>query len=172
MIDQAYGMAERSVPEVRFRQMTVEDIPAVVSIEREAFTAPWSPEAFMNELRHNHFARYTVMELDGGGGIIGYGGMWTIMDEAHVTNVAVREAYRGRGYGELLLCELQRKALAYGSTAMTLEVRVSNEVAQNLYRKLGFKPSGLRPKYYTDNQEDALIMWADLSGEGDDDGGQ
>lgn len=109
------------------------------------------------------------MEFEGS--IIGYGGMWTIMDEAHVTNVAVRSAYRGRGFGELLLRELQQKALTYGSTAMTLEVRVSNEIAQNLYRKLGFKPSGLRPKYYTDNQEDALIMWADLSGEGGFDGG-
>jgi len=170
MIDPAYGMAgEDSGPGVQFRQMTIEDIPAVVGIEQEAFTAPWSPEAFMNELRHNHFARYTVMEFEGS--IIGYGGMWTIMDEAHVTNVAVRSAYRGRGFGELLLRELQQKALTYGSTAMTLEVRVSNEIAQNLYRKLGFKPSGLRPKYYTDNQEDALIMWADLSGEGGFDGG-
>ena len=169
MIDQAYGMAGWSAaPEVTFRQMTIADIPAVVSIEREAFTAPWSPEAFVNELTHNHFARYTVMELDGE--IIGYGGMWTIIDEAHITNVAVRSIYRGRGYGERLLRELQEKALSYGSAAMTLEVRVSNEIAQNLYRKLGFKASGLRPKYYTDNQEDALIMWADLTEEGGTDG--
>ncbi len=171
MIDQAYGMPEwRAVPDVTFRQMTVADIPAVVGIEREAFTAPWSPEAFVNELTHNHFARYTVMELEGE--IIGYGGMWTIVDEAHVTNVAVRSIYRGRGYGERLMRVLQEKAVAYGAVAMTLEVRVSNETAQNLYRKLGFKASGLRPKYYTDNQEDALIMWADLTEEGGRDGGE
>lgn len=147
-----------------FRPMVLADVPHIVAIEREAFTAPWSAEAFINELKHNHFARYTVMELNGA--IIGYGGMWTIMDEAHITNIAVRAPYRGRGYGELLLRQMQRRAIEHGSRSMTLEVRVTNEVAQNLYRKLGFRPSGVRPRYYTDNQEDALIMWADLDGEG------
>ena len=156
------GQAREGQPS--FRPMTLADVPQIVAIEREAFTAPWSAEAFANEIKHNHFARYTVMELDGE--IIGYGGMWTIMDEAHITNIAVRAAFRGRGYGELLLRRLQRTAVEHGSRSMTLEVRVSNETAQNLYRKLGFRASGLRPRYYTDNQEDALIMWADLDGEG------
>ncbi|PZD95640.1 ribosomal-protein-alanine N-acetyltransferase [Paenibacillus sambharensis] len=161
-MDQASGAAlPRPEPEVSFRRMELDDIPAITGIERESFTAPWSPEAFLNELKHNHFARYIVMELDGR--IIGYGGMWTIIDEAHITNIAIREAYRGRGLGNLLMKELLRTAVQYGSRAITLEVRVSNEPAQNLYRKFGFKPSGLRPRYYTDNQEDALIMWADLA---------
>ncbi|MFS0723874.1 ribosomal protein S18-alanine N-acetyltransferase [Paenibacillus sp. 1P07SE] len=143
-----------------FRMMRVEDVPAICQIEQEAFTSPWTAEAFINELTNNHFARYMVMILDGE--VIGYGGMWTIMDEAHITNIAVREDYRGQGLGERLLLELQRTALFFGMNRMTLEVRVSNEVAQRLYRKLGFVPSGLRPGYYSDNNEDALIMWAEL----------
>ncbi len=88
--------------------------------------------------------------------------MWTVIDEAHVTNIAVLRAYRGRKWGERLLRELMKTASDLGMQRMTLEVRVSNEVAQNLYRKLGFKPAGLRKGYYSDNQEDALIMWAEL----------
>ncbi|GGG21410.1 ribosomal protein S18-alanine N-acetyltransferase [Paenibacillus abyssi] len=143
-----------------FRAMRVGDIPMICEIEREAFTSPWTAEAFTNELTNNHFARYMVVQLESE--IIGYGGMWTIMDEAHVTNIAIRSDYRGQGLGERLLREMQRTAVFFGSLRMTLEVRVSNEIAQNLYRKLGFEPSGIRPGYYSDNQEDALIMWADL----------
>jgi hypothetical protein len=88
--------------------------------------------------------------------------MWVLLDEAHVTNIAVREAFRGRGLGERLFREMMAVARMQGAKRMTLEVRVSNERAQRLYRKLGFEPSGVRPGYYTDNGEDALIMWADL----------
>jgi ribosomal-protein-alanine N-acetyltransferase len=144
-----------------FRTMTPADVPVITQIEHEAFTCPWTQEAFMNELSNNHFARYMVMEYDGD--VIGYGGMWTIMDEAHVTNIAVRAGYRGQGLGEKLMTELQRTAVFFGAARMTLEVRVSNEIAQRLYRKLGFEPAGIRPGYYSDNQEDALIMWAELS---------
>ncbi|MFD1954152.1 ribosomal protein S18-alanine N-acetyltransferase [Paenibacillus thailandensis] len=151
------GAAERNL---RFRPMILADIPAVEEIEQEAFATPWTVEAFMNELTNNMFAKYIVMEQDGE--LIGYGGMWVIVDEAHVTNIAVRADCRGRGYGEQLMKELQRKAVSFGADRMTLEVRVTNTVAQNLYRKLGFEPSGLRPGYYSDNNEDALIMWAEL----------
>ncbi|MOA25396.1 ribosomal-protein-alanine N-acetyltransferase [compost metagenome] len=109
------------------------------------------------------FARYMVMEYEGQ--IIGYGGMWIIMDEAHVTNIAVRSDYRGQGLGNRLLLELQRTAVFFGAAKMTLEVRVSNDIAQNLYRKYGFTASGIRPRYYSDNNEDALIMWAELDRE-------
>ncbi|WP_028609381.1 ribosomal protein S18-alanine N-acetyltransferase [Paenibacillus harenae] len=146
-----------------FRSMTVADVPSIVAIEQQAFTCPWSTEAFINELTNNLFARYMVMEL--GGEIIGYGGMWIIMDEAHVTNIAVLSGYRGLGLGNRLLLELQRTAVFYGAAKMTLEVRVSNEIAQNLYRKHGFEPSGIRPRYYSDNDEDALIMWSELDQE-------
>ncbi|WP_123041871.1 ribosomal protein S18-alanine N-acetyltransferase [Cohnella candidum] len=146
--------------ELVFRGMTLDDVGTIVQIERESFTAPWSEEAFRTELTQNHFARYMVLERDGA--ILGYGGMWLIVDEAHVTNIAIREPYRGQGLGELLLRELMRTASWLGAKRMTLEVRVSNNTAQSLYRKLGFYPSGLRPRYYSDNQEDALIMWAEL----------
>ncbi len=146
--------------ELVFRLMTLQDIPRILVIEREAFTMPWTEEAFRNELTHNHFAKYMVMEWQGD--IIGYAGMWAIVDEAHVTNIAVLEAYRGRKWGERLLDELMKTAAYLGMKSITLEVRVSNEVAQNLYRKKGFRPAGVRKGYYSDNREDALIMWADL----------
>ncbi|MUT68466.1 ribosomal protein S18-alanine N-acetyltransferase [Paenibacillus sp. NEAU-GSW1] len=152
-----------SKEQVRFRAMTLEDIARIVEIEQEAFTTPWTSEAFRNELFNNMFARYYVMVHEGR--IIGYGGMWIIIDEAHVTNIAVSAEWRGNGLGERLLVELQRRAVGFGANKMTLEVRVSNEVAQRLYRKMGFEPSGIRPGYYSDNQEDALIMWAELSEE-------
>lgn len=148
---------------MNYRLMNLDDIPTIVDIERESFSAPWSAEAFRTELAQNLFAKYMIMELDGV--IVGYGGMWLIIDEAHITNIAVRTPYRGRGYGELLLRELMKTALWLGARRMTLEVRVSNEVAQSLYRKMGFYPSGVRPAYYSDNLEDALIMWVELDEE-------
>nr|WP_164779554.1 ribosomal protein S18-alanine N-acetyltransferase [Paenibacillus kobensis] len=150
--------------EVTFRAMLMSDVPVIVMIEQEAFTTPWSAEAFTNELSHNHFARYMVME--DATGIIGYGGMWTIIDEAHVTNIAVRQDRRGRGLGERLLRRMKEQAAEYGMHRMTLEVRVSNERAQRLYERLGFEPAGIRPGYYSDNNEDALIMWVELSKSG------
>lgn len=143
-----------------YRAMTMDDIPAVIAIEHEAFTTPWTSGAFVNELTSNMFARYMVAVYREE--LIGYGGMWIIMDEAHVTNIAVRSDVRGQGLGNLLLGELQRTAVQYGAERMTLEVRASNERAQRLYRKHGFQSSGIRPRYYSDNDEDAIIMWAEL----------
>lgn len=158
MIEPEAGRIRES--ELVFRLMRLEDIPEILVIEREAFTMPWTEEAFRNELTHNHFAKYMVMELEGH--IIGYAGMWAIVDEAHVTNIALLEAYRGRKWGERLLDELMKTAAYLGMQSITLEVRVSNEIAQNLYRKKGFRPAGTRKGYYSDNREDALIMWANL----------
>lgn len=143
-----------------FRPMQIEDIPQICRIEQEAFPTPWTAGAFQNELTNNQFARYIVIELDGE--IAGYGGMWLIMEEAHVTNIAIRELYRGRKLGERLLREMQLTASFYGAIRMTLEVRPSNTIAQRLYEKMGFRSVGVRRGYYTDNKEDALIMWADL----------
>lgn len=158
MIEPEAGRVQED--ELVFRLMRLEDIPDILVIEREAFTMPWTEDAFRNELTHNHFAKYMVMEL--AGRIIGYAGMWAIVDEAHVTNIALLEAYRGRKWGERLLDELMKTAAYLGMQSITLEVRVSNEVAQNLYRKKGFRPAGTRKGYYSDNREDALIMWATL----------
>ncbi|MCZ8524015.1 MULTISPECIES: ribosomal protein S18-alanine N-acetyltransferase [Paenibacillus] len=144
----------------RFRPMGQADIPVICEIEQESFTTPWTAGAFHNELSNNQFARYLVLEVDGE--IAGYGGMWLIMEEAHITNVAIREKFRGRKFGELLMREMQRTADMYGAIRMTLEVRPSNYVALGLYEKLGFRSVGVRRGYYTDNHEDAVIMWADL----------
>lgn len=143
-----------------FRRMTVRDLDEVLRIERASFSAPWSRNAFAGELMDNHFAEYLVMFC--GEQMIGYGGMWVIVDEAHVTNIAVYPEFRGKQNGERLLRMMMAEAAARGAVRMTLEVRVSNEVAKRLYRKLGFADAGLRKGYYTDNREDALIMWADL----------
>lgn len=143
-----------------FRKMKIEDIPNVMVIEHEAFTLPWTETAFQNELTNNLFAHYMVMEYEGKP--IGYAGMWTIVDEAHVTNIAILEAFRGRKLGDRLLDYLMKIASIKGMIRMTLEVRVSNIVARSLYEKKGFESAGIRKGYYSDNNEDAMIMWADL----------
>ncbi len=146
---------------VNFRAMKLEDIDTIVAIEQEAFSEPWTKEAFINELTNNMFAKYVIVEC--AGQIAGYGGMWIIVDEAHVTNIAIASAFRGKGMGSLLMERLQASATYFGAARMTLEVRVSNLAAQSLYKKYGFEEAGVRPGYYSDNQEDALIMWAELN---------
>lgn len=146
---------------LNFRMMKVEDIGRICEVEAESFTTPWTSAAFYNELVNNHFAHYMVMEVDGY--IAGYGGMWLIMNEAHITNIAIALNYRGRKLGERLMRELQQTAAFMGADKMTLEVRESNEIAKHLYEKLGFTSSGVRKAYYTDNNEDAIIMWAELA---------
>ncbi|MEY4479745.1 MAG: hypothetical protein RLZZ267_423 [Bacillota bacterium] len=142
---------------VVFRQMEVADVEAICAIEQESFNIPWTREAFMNELTNNMLAKYMVLEVDGV--VAGYVGMWLIVDEAHITNIAIASAYRGRGYGEQLMTELAALAQYMGMRAMTLEVRVSNQVAINLYTKIGFENAGIRKGYYSDNGEDAMVMW-------------
>jgi ribosomal-protein-alanine N-acetyltransferase len=143
----------------RVVEMDVAHIPQVLEIERRSFPTPWSERAFLSELTQNAYAHYIVVLT--GVRVVGYAGMWLILDEAHVTNIAVHPDFRGRHLGDRLLVELQKRALAHGCTRMTLEVRPSNPVAQHLYRKHGFEPRGLRPGYYTDTREDAIIMWKD-----------
>jgi len=146
---------------VTFREMEIDDIKDVLEIENASFATPWSREAFFNELMNNHFASYLVMiENDK---VIGYCGMWLIIDEAHITNIAVLPEYRGRKLGEALMLEVKKHASQRGVGRMTLEVRVSNTVAQSLYRKHGFIEGGIRKNYYTDNQEDAIVMWVNLN---------
>ncbi|MCG7408950.1 ribosomal protein S18-alanine N-acetyltransferase [Paenibacillus sp. ACRRX] len=142
------------------RGMEITDVEQVIQVEHASFTVPWTNDAFHNELTTNLFARYIVIEHEGR--IAGYAGMWTILDEAHVTNIAVHPDFRRRGWGEWLLRELIARAIALGMVKMTLEVRVTNLTAQHLYRKFKFEPAGVRKGYYSDNQEDALIMWTDL----------
>ncbi|WP_282142482.1 ribosomal protein S18-alanine N-acetyltransferase [Cytobacillus oceanisediminis] len=143
-----------------FRFMNEEDIDDVLEIEHKSFATPWSREAFFNELTQNQFALYIVLEEENK--VIGYCGAWIVVDEAHITNVALLPEYRGRKLGEALMRKLMEIASEMGAITMTLEVRVSNFTAQALYRKLGFQNGAIRKNYYTDNQEDALVMWVNL----------
>lgn len=143
--------------ELCIRQMEEKDIDSVHKVELQSFNTPWSREAFENEVCDNDLAYYLVIVNQGR--IIGYGGMWVIIDEAHITNVAVSPDYREQGMGKRLLSAMINLAKAKGAHSMTLEVRVSNTAAKKLYGSFGFKECGLRRGYYTDNNEDALIMW-------------
>ncbi|MFG6497580.1 ribosomal protein S18-alanine N-acetyltransferase [Fictibacillus sp. UD] len=143
-----------------FRLAKVSDIDDILGIEQASFTVPWSREAFYREIVENQFAYYLVIEDSFQP--IGYCGIWLVMDEAHVTNIAILPSYRGRRLGEMLMKEAIKLAKAQGARTMTLEARVSNHVAQNLYKKLGFEAGGIRKNYYSDNGEDALVMWVEL----------
>ncbi|MFS0577041.1 ribosomal protein S18-alanine N-acetyltransferase [Sporosarcina sp. 179-K 3D1 HS] len=153
-------METSKIQQIEYRKMTREDIPAVVAIEEEAFATPWSAEVFEHEMVGNNYAHYIVAVHEGE--VIGHCGMWIVLDECHITNVAVRQHMRGNHIGEGLM----RQAIAYCQEKevrlMTLEVRVSNHTAQNLYRKLGFQEGGIRKNYYTDDHEDALVMWVEF----------
>jgi ribosomal-protein-alanine N-acetyltransferase len=143
------------------RRMIGLDIEGVLEVEVASFTTPWSKGAFESEVYDNELTHYLVIVDTESKQVIGYAGMWIIVDEAHVTNVAILPDYRGRGLGEKLLRCLMSKAKERGATSMTLEVRRSNNEAKGLYTKLGFTARGVRPGYYTDTKEDAIIMWCD-----------
>ena len=142
-----------------YRNMKDTDIYGVYEVEVSAFSEPWSYNALIDELK-NKLAKYIVAEDQGR--IVGYLGTWHIIDEAHITNVAVHKDYRGRGIGNGLMEALDKQCKEYNIASITLEVRSSNTVAQNLYKKYGFLISGIRKEYYHDNKEDALIMWKQL----------
>ncbi|WP_432662726.1 ribosomal protein S18-alanine N-acetyltransferase [Wukongibacter baidiensis] len=139
------------------REMTLDDLDAVMEIERICFTTPWARESFEREIRDNQLAKYLVIEY--GGKIVGYGGLWTIIDEGHITNIAIHKEFRNKKLGSFLVQAMIEFAENLGIHRMTLEVRESNIPAIGLYSKLGFVPCGKRPKYYQDNNEDAIIMW-------------
>lgn len=143
---------------ITYRKMTEADIDGVLKIEQEAFSLPWTRDAFVQEMTTNLHAYYVVAE-NSEGKIVGFCGMWIVVDESHITNVAVTEQLKGQGIGEGLMREAIRVSKESGVVLMTLEARVSNTVAQNLYRKLDFQNGGIRKGYYTDNQENALVMW-------------
>lgn len=145
---------------VTFREMKIEDINQIMVVEHESFTVPWSKEAFYNELTKNEFALYTVLEVDDK--LVGYCGVWIVIDEAHITNIAILPGLRGKRLGEALMRKVIEIVKERGARTMTLEVRVSNIVAQSLYRKFGFQAGGIRKGYYSDNYEDALVMWVNL----------
>ena len=142
--------------EAVIRRMDRGDLDALTAIENATFAMPWSRESFRQELERNVAARYLVAEADGR--VIGYAGAWIILDESHITNIAVAEPFRGQGIGRQLTLALLQYLSNLGACYASLEVRVSNLRAQNLYRSLGFVSVGKRKRYYVDNGEDAFLM--------------
>jgi ribosomal-protein-alanine N-acetyltransferase len=136
--------------------MQVADIPRVMAIETQVFPSPWPAHAYRYELTRNALSHCYVLEKEAE--LVGYGCMWLVVDEAHISTLAVALSQRGRGLGELVLLALLGEAIALNAVTATLEVRVSNQAAQALYAKYGFEVVGWRKRYYVDNQEDALIM--------------
>jgi [ribosomal protein S18]-alanine N-acetyltransferase len=139
--------------------MTLDDLRAVHAIERASFSVPWPDDAYRNELLTNRLASYVVARA--GEVVVGFAGLWVMVDEAHVTTFAVDPGWRRRGVGERLLLALLDIAVTRRAREATLEVRLSNMPARRLYEKYGFRPVGIRPRYYSDNGEDALIMTTD-----------
>lgn len=138
------------------RLMRQDDVPQVTAIDREAFPTLWPPANYERELK-NGLAHY-IVACDEGGNIMGFAGIWMLVDEAHITNIAVREKHRRQGIGEELLIGIIELSIKLGAKLITLEVRASNAEAQKLYGKYGFVRVGLRRGYYTDNREDAVLM--------------
>ena len=144
------------VESIVIERMKHADVPRVMEIERQCFPIPWHESAYLTELS-NRSAYYVVSKmLDK---VVGYAGLWIIMDESHITTIGVDPDYRGRKIGEQLLVAMLDEALDRGARRVTLEVRERNLVAQNLYRKYGFIPAAIRRGYYTDNNENAIVMW-------------
>jgi ribosomal-protein-alanine N-acetyltransferase len=134
----------------------VDHLAEVQAIEKASFTSPWPPHAYRSEIETNRLAHYLVVQVQDR--VIAYGGIWLMVDEAHVTTFAVHPLWRRRHIGDQLLLALLDIAVARHAHEATLEVRLSNLAARKLYEKFGFRPVGLRPRYYSDDGEDALIM--------------
>ena len=149
-------MVARPPLRVSIEPMGLDDLPTVQAIEEASFTTPWPPHAYRSEIETNRLAQYIVARV--GGEVVAYAGMWMMVDEAHVTTFAVHPRWRRQRIGERLLVTLLDLARGRRAREATLEVRLSNLPARRLYEKYGFRPVGLRPRYYSDDSEDALIM--------------
>jgi len=139
--------------------MSVKDVPQVFDIERESFNdSSWTIDAFYHEIEQNEFATYFVIEYDDK--IIGYLGLWIVIDQAQITTVAITHQFRGFGLGQLLL-EYVKNYASHTCEVMSLEARIGNEIAQHVYKNLGFQYGGKRKNYYGEG-EDAIVMWVNL----------
>jgi ribosomal-protein-alanine N-acetyltransferase len=142
------------------------DVATVQQIERQIFSTPWPKNAYFRELSSRTSAHYIVLrrgaaEAGDQDELVGYAGMWKMYDEAHVTTIGVRHDLQHHGYGRILFAGLVQAAYDMGAKWVTLEVRTSNENAMRMYESFGFKVIGRRRGYYTDNGEDAIVMWSD-----------
>lgn len=146
--------------ELVIRKMEVTDIQQVMEVEISSFKSPWPEDIFYQEVVNNDHAHYFVMEVDKK--IVGYAGLWIVIDDAQITNIAVMPNYRGHKLGERLFQYIALQATRMGVKRLSLEVRKSNIIAQKMYRKFGLVPGGIRKGYYSDDQEDAIVMWVNL----------
>lgn len=142
--------------EINFRLATKADIKQMAELDAACFAMPWSLEAFENELE-NGCTTYAV--VCDGEKIVAFSGFWKIDNEGHITRVMVGKDYRGKAIGSKMLEFLMSEGEKLGVSEYTLEMRKSNESALRLYEKLGFVLEGIRPKYYQNNMEDALVLW-------------
>jgi ribosomal-protein-alanine N-acetyltransferase len=157
-------MSSEVVSSPRIRRMTVDDLDAVMRIERAAHQRPWSEDLVRRELDHDWSTTLLLLigESDGSEQIAGYIIFWMVHDEIHILNVATDPARRRLGFGRALMMAAEETGLERDATISTLEVRRSNEPALQLYRSLGYRQVGLRPRYYADNNEDAIVMVKEL----------
>jgi ribosomal-protein-alanine N-acetyltransferase len=144
--------------DLRLAPMRTRDLRGVLAIEEAVYTRPWSHRLFADELSQRKSRIYRTAWVDRD--IVGFAGLMLIEEDAHVNNIAVDPAWHGRGIATVLMLDLTRSAIDRGSRHLTLEVRVGNEPALALYRRFGMAPVGLRPNYYAETGEDALVMWA------------
>ncbi len=140
-------------------KMAENHISDVVDIENKCFKIPWTKSSFEKEIKNNKLAVYFVALDNEKNRVVGYGGMWHVINEGHITNIAVKEEYRKRGIATKIIEKLSEFAMEKEMIGLTLEVRAKNYAAIKLYKKLGFYMEGIRPEYYSDTKEDAIIMW-------------
>ncbi len=140
-----------------FREACSQDVSAIAELENKCFDTPWSRESLEKDINENDLAHYILCEVEGEPA--GYAGIWFIGDEGHINNVCISPQYRRKGLASALIARLIEICKEQGVFKMTLEVRKSNQPAIELYEKHGFQEVGVRPKYYQDNGEDAVIMW-------------
>lgn len=139
-----------------FRKMQFEDIDKIVAIEQDSFSTPWTKQAFIDEFNNSKAFYFVVSNEET---IVAYGGFWQILNEGHITNIAVSQNYKGKGIGYKLVLLMIEQGKKQGIDNFTLEVRQSNKPAIELYKKIGFNKAGVRKNYYQNPKEDALIMW-------------
>lgn len=146
--------------EIVIREMTLDDVNQVLEVERNSFQTPWTTDIFYTEIVDNDHAYYFVIEVNEK--IVGYVGVWIVVDDAQITNIAILPEYRGMKLGEKLFGFVMHLLQSLNVSRLSLEVRVSNIPAQKLYRKFGLVPGGIRKNYYTDSGEDAIVMWVNI----------
>jgi [ribosomal protein S18]-alanine N-acetyltransferase len=153
------GTSVDEAPELEIQRMRRRHLRGVMAIERQVYPRPWSPNLFLSEMTDSRNRAYLVARI--GRDVVGYGGVMSYGDEAHITTIAVDPKHHRRRIGTRLMHHLVSEGIRMGARAVSLEVRVSNHGAQNLYRRFGFRPVGVRKGYYQETGEDALVMWAD-----------